>query len=414
MNEVTGCEVEQEESFGFPKHLLDKSTKEKINYFKKYTVAHPLLTEAYNKFIDNIFNPSNRSIQFLYGPSGVGKTTIYKKVQSTIIERMMPVLEMDKGVIPYAALEAVASDTGIFDWKDFYIRLLEEFREIAINNKIDYDALRERDGLPKTKAQDPNRKFRIAVESTLKNRRPIVLLIDEAQHMMKMANGRRLRSQMDAIKSMASLSNTPIVLIGTYELLQFTNLSGQLSRRSDDVHFQRYRMDNPEHMDWFESSLYMFQKNMPLKSEPDLVGNTDFFYERCIGCIGTLKDWLTKTLEMGLLKGNESLTMDDFREYALSLDQCIKMAREATEGEAKLLDSNEKRTRLYNLLMANTLPVEENEEGEKSSTAQGKKDNKTNGKGKSKNPKPGNRKPKRDATGWSTGETKAESDADAV
>jgi len=159
MNEETGCEVEREGSFGFPEHLLDKSTEEKTNYYKKYTVAHPLLIEAYNKFIDNIFNPSNRTIQFLYGPSGVGKTTIYKKVQSTIIERMMPVLEADRGIIPYAALEAVAPDNGIFDWKDFYIRLLEEFREIAIDNKIDYDALRERDGLPKTRAQDQNRKL---------------------------------------------------------------------------------------------------------------------------------------------------------------------------------------------------------------------------------------------------------------
>ncbi|MGG2201845.1 TniB family NTP-binding protein [Paenibacillus validus] len=80
--------------------------------------------------------------------------------------------------------------------------------------------------------------------------------------MMKMASGRKLRNQMDSIKSLASLSNTPIVLIGTYELLQFTNLSGQLSRRSDDVHFQRYQMENKQHMEWFENTLYMFQKNM--------------------------------------------------------------------------------------------------------------------------------------------------------
>ncbi|MBW4677810.1 MAG: TniB family NTP-binding protein [Desmonostoc geniculatum HA4340-LM1] len=288
---------------GFPEQLLNESVEERVKYFTNYTIGHPLLIESFNKIVDNVFNPSNRTIQFLYGPSGVGKTTIYKKLKSMIVERMLPILEKDRGRMPYAALEAVASDNGIFDWKDFYIQLLEEFKEIAIEHKIDYDAIYDRDGYDNLRVQDPNRKLRRAVESTLRNRRPVALMIDEGQHMMKMASGRRLKNQMDSIKSLASLSKTPIILIGTYELLQFTNLSGQLSRRGDDVHFQRYRLENPEHMEWFESALYMFQKNMPLETEPDLVGNVDYFYERCIGCIGTLKDWLTKTYEMKLLKG---------------------------------------------------------------------------------------------------------------
>ena len=43
------------------------------------------------------------------------------------------------------------------------------------------------------------------------------------------------------IKSTASRAQTVHVLIGTYELLAFRNLSGQLSRRSVDLHFSRYR-----------------------------------------------------------------------------------------------------------------------------------------------------------------------------
>lgn len=401
----------QEESLGFPERLLERPYKEKVKYFEEYTIAHPLLIDAFNKIIDNIFNPSNRTIQFLYGPSGVGKTTIFKKVKKTIVERMMTILEANRGIIPFAALEAVAPDNGNFDWKDFYIRLLEELREIAIEHKVDYDAIYERDGFSNLRVQDPNRKLRKAVESTLRNRRPIALIIDEAQHMMKLANGRRLRNQMDSIKSLASLSKTPIVLIGTYELLQFTNLSGQLSRRSDDVHFQRYRAENKEHMEWFESSLYMFQKNMPLEKEPDLVGYTDFFYERSIGCIGTLKDWLTKTLEMKLLKGKKSLDIDDFVEYALSQDQCIKMIREAREGEMKLEDSDEKRNQLRSLLMANTLSSENDENTDHKSNEKKNKDNRIS---KSKKGKPGERKPKRDTTGWSSEETELQSDADVV
>ncbi len=372
---------------GFPKDLLEKSIEDRVHYFEEYTVAHPHLEEAYKKMMDNISGSSNRTIKFLYGPSGVGKTTIYKKVKKTIVERLLPTLEYDKGRIPFAGIEAVASDNGIFDWKDFYIRLLEEFKEIAIDYKIDYETLYGQSEAKHIRYEDPNRKLRKAVESTLKNRRPMSLIIDEAQHMMRLPSGRKLKQQMDSIKSLASLSNTPIVLIGTYDLLHFTNLSGQLSRRSDDVHFERYNIENKEHMQIFENVLYMFQKHLPLENEPDLISDTDFFYERCIGCIGTLKDWLTKTLEMKLLQKRTSLTTDDFLEYALSFDQCIKMINEARNGEMKLQDDDEKKRTLYSLLMPNSTFDESEEEQE------------VKDKGNKKNRIPGKRKPKRDVVG---------------
>ncbi len=49
-----------------------------------------------------------------------------------------------------------------------------------------------------------------------------------------MSSSSRQQAQMDAIQSMASMTNTLHGLFGTYELLEFRNLSGQLSRRSID------------------------------------------------------------------------------------------------------------------------------------------------------------------------------------
>lgn len=85
------------------------------------------------------------------------------------------------------------------------------------------------------------------------------------------------------------------------------------------------------------------------------------------------------------------------------------MILEAREGEMKLEESDEKRNQLRSLLMANTLPVENDED-----TANNIKKNKEKSKGKSKKGKPGERKPKRDATGWSTEKTESETNADAV
>ena len=80
-------------------------------------------------------------------------------------------------------------------------------------------------------------------ENAIRHRRPAAVIIDEAQHLARMACGRKLSDQLDVIKSIASRTQTVQVLIGTYELLAFRNLSGQLSRRSVDLHFLRYRAE---------------------------------------------------------------------------------------------------------------------------------------------------------------------------
>ena len=58
------------------------------------------------------------------------------------------------------------------------------------------------------------------------HRELVVFLTDEAQRFSKLANSSRQQVQMDALQSMASMTNTLHGLFGTYELLEFRNLSG--------------------------------------------------------------------------------------------------------------------------------------------------------------------------------------------
>jgi hypothetical protein len=173
-----------------------------------------------------------------------------------------------------------------------------------------------------------------------------VTFIDEAQHLAKMAAGRRLQDQLDCLKSLASLTRTIHVLVGTYELLAFRNLSAQLSRRSLDIHLRRYLADQPDDVIAFKNALMTFQKHLPLAEEPDLIARWDYFYERSIGCVGVLRDWLTRSLASALENGDRSLTLDYLERQALSIAQCEKMLAEASEGEDALTDRAEARTRL--------------------------------------------------------------------
>ncbi|MCW5318120.1 hypothetical protein GTQ43_31530 [Nostoc sp. KVJ3] len=49
---------------------------------------------------------------------------------------------------------------------------------------------------------------------------------------------------MNWIKSIANTTGTVHILFGTYDLLNCCRLSGQVSRRSEDIHLPRYCSDS--------------------------------------------------------------------------------------------------------------------------------------------------------------------------
>jgi hypothetical protein len=196
----------------------------------------------------------------------------------------------------------------------------------------------------------------MAVERAIHYRRPRAIFIDEAQHMAKIAAGRRLQDQLDCLKSLASLTHTIHVLIGTYELLAFRNLSAQLSRRSLDIHLRRYLADQPDDVIAFKNILMTFQKHLPLAEEPDLIAHWDYFYERSIGCVGVLRDWLARSLALALDNGDRSLNLGHLERQGLSIAQCEKMLAEASEGEDALTDHSEARARLRHRMGLESIP----------------------------------------------------------
>jgi hypothetical protein len=188
--------------------------------------------------------------------------------------------------------------------------------------------------------------YRHAVERDLCFRRPIAVMLDEAQHLASVGSPRRLSDQLDVIKSLANCTGTVHVLLGTYGLLAFRNLSAQLSRRSVDIHFPRYRADDPEDRKTFLTVLRSFEQQLPLSEPPGLVKEWEYLYERSIGCVGVLKDWLMRALTGVSRRNANVLTIGDLQAHALSVSQCDTMLAEASEGEVSLCESAEERGQL--------------------------------------------------------------------
>lgn len=200
--------------------------------------------------------------------------------------------------------------------------------------------------------------LRLVVEQAVQHRRPVAILIDEAQHLTKIASGRKLQDQLDCLKSLSNQTGILIVLLGTYELLIFRNMSAQLSRRSVDIHFQRYHADIEDDINMFQSVLMTFQQHLPLKEEPNLIARWDYFYERSIGCVGILKEWLTRALSEALEDGGKRLTRKHVTRFALSLAQCEKMLSDAKESELKMAETHEAYLRLRTGLGLEVEPIE--------------------------------------------------------
>src|SRR5437016_9548549 len=330
---------------GFPRSLLTEPWSARLAYFQRYTVAHPQLIEAKERLIAAIQNAEPNSLVFVFGPTGVGKTTLRLKTEQILTAELREQLEQDRGRLAVVSVEAVSPESGSFSWRDYFKQLLQEMDEPLMEYKRELQtgsAFLRSPSRPKPTAGD----YRYGVEQALRFRRPAAVMIDEAQHLAKIASGRRLLDQLDVIKSIANRTQTVHVLYGTYDLLAFRNLNGQLSRRSMDVHFPRYRAEFADDRKAFIGVLRSFAQQLPLAEMPDLSNDWEFLYERSIGCVGVLKQWLVRSLSAVLRQGEATLSRRILENQALSVSQIDKILSEASEGEMRLTDSLEAASRL--------------------------------------------------------------------
>ena len=337
----------------FPPDLLEQPPEARLGYFKSFTIAHPLLREADAALKQAIQEPTGWSLIFVYGPTGVGKTTLRLRVEKHLKESMIEALRQDPGIMPVVSLEAPAPDSSQFSWKDYYRRALIALEEPLVDRKLTHAAhasFRSASGRALSDPIVPGIELRLALESGLIHRRPKAFFIDEAQHLAKMKSGRKLQDQLDSIKSLARLTNTVHVLVGTYELLPFRNLSAQLSRRSIDIHFPRYRAERSGDYTAFRNVVFTLQRHLPLPGESDLLPHIEYCYERSIGCVGLVKDWLTRALALAIKQDADAVSLKMLQKTAWSLDQSERMAREAVDVESGISENEEIRHHLRQLL----------------------------------------------------------------
>ena len=325
-------------------HIAD--SVEICRQFHKKQVAHSKLKDAFEALSWVIQEePENvEELHLLVGPSGSGKSTLMKRLEADILIRYSAEMEADKGMIPVIYAQLTAPQDGNFNWKDFFSRLLENFNEVLIRKKIILHPEAILDGEVISTIRSLVRdELRRAVRNSFTYRKTKFLLLDEAGHLLITKSSIPARVQFEIIKSIAQELHIPIILAGDYSLLKILELNGQLTRRTEVVHFSRYTVEelsekNNRHGQSFINAVFSLLEAMPVQKDEGWIEHIDYFFAHSMGVIGILKKWLKRALWKTLMSEQRVLTREILNSTRKSNKALKLMIGEAKLGEAQLRD----------------------------------------------------------------------------
>lgn len=142
--------------------------------------------------------------------------------------------------------------------------------------------------------------------------------------------------QTECIKSLGSFGNVLQILVGSYRMLDLRSLSGQVSRRSVSIHLSNYNADSKEDVKEFKKVVLTFQRRMPYPETPNLEKHWEYLYVYSCGCVGVLKDWLTKAYRLSLDESHDTLKLKHLEKTALSKKDLDRLSLEIWEGQQRL------------------------------------------------------------------------------
>ena len=353
------------------------SIRERLAQYGQVVFNHPALDRALVAVRRHVAPGAQPSIVLLFGPTGVGKTTLVQALKRST--------DPSDGRVVYVTCVPVAGRQG-YDFARTHWRLIavaagDSFPDDHVSPHAAAERLRSgcvrRDG-PATLTE-----YRLGVLDMLRDSAVRLVILDEAQHMTRVPSARTQADQLDVIKHCVDHTGIPHVLVGTYELSVMVAPGDQLARRSCEVHFEPYRWPVASDRDAFQRIFGQFVGALPLpdprKSWEDLAKHQDEAYLGCLGCVGILKDWLHRGLQSVLEANRDALSWS-------TLDTC-RLSDRALLVIAQQIRANEDSDASARSKAAHALGIES---GADPGGAQP---------GKTAPPKPGRRNPARDPVG---------------
>jgi DNA polymerase III delta prime subunit len=179
------------------------SSEEKKAWFKEATITHRLLEQTDRVIMRAIREHGGFAYALVYGPSGVGKTTMIRQVSQRLngtipASRASHFLSERRSSftpVPLLVLETRPPDGAAFNRADYYrnalVKLGEPFYEHRrlIDIHSEYTGERQTRGRGKAAHFNESPELRDAMEEAMQRHGVRAVILDEAQHLMTIGRG---------------------------------------------------------------------------------------------------------------------------------------------------------------------------------------------------------------------------------
>ena len=100
---------------GFPREILSLSVADRVDYFFKFIMFHPILRTVFDELMLMLYQAGGPSLIFLLGPTGVGKSTLLSRLAEKVLEKTLERMQTNPGYIPIAGILAMSPEFSQFE-----------------------------------------------------------------------------------------------------------------------------------------------------------------------------------------------------------------------------------------------------------------------------------------------------------
>lgn len=319
-----------------PAHLADLTLKqrERMQAFKDVRVKHPALVTIIEDLMPLLSTVSDTNVIVVTGATGVGKSTLSKVMLQQLIAQFSAVTAEDASAIPLVYTEATRNGSVRNGFGRLYQQVLDGLEDPGKGSKIPHVKADGRIVLhPRSRATADD--LREVMEEALVRRKTRVVVVDEAAHLARFGKGEDV---MDTVKSLANTTNTKWLLVGSFDLLDVVETSGQIARRTTIINMERYHSEKPEDKEAFKRVVRALQSKWPCDSTPDFSAISDALMDVSLGCVGLLKTILLDAANLQIRNGG--VWKADFLRKATKSNGLREIIRKEIEaGELKVQDA---------------------------------------------------------------------------